>query len=249
MFTPGWRVRVIISDSGAEQAALLATAIVDLLGARRSLVLGLPTGRTPLPLYEELARRSPAGGVDWSHARTFNLDEWVGVPGTHASSYRAYMQRHLFDHINLPARQVHFLDGAASDLDAECRRYERAIADRGGIDLLVLGLGRNGHIGFNEPAAQLQTRTHRTRLTDETRASNAWLFGGQVDQVPTEALSMGMGTIFESRAIAVMAAGVEKERAVAGMVLGPLTMALPASLLQLHGNVTAYLDREAGRLL
>lgn len=242
-------MRVLVSATAAELAATVAARIIDSLQAHAALVLGLPTGRTPLPLYEELARRSAGRAVDWSSARTFNLDEWVGLNGRHASSYRAYMQRCLFEHVNLDAEHIEFLDGAAPDLDEECRRYEQAIAQAGGIDLLLLGLGRNGHIGFNEPAAQLQTRTHRTRLTDETRASNAWLFGGEVDRVPTDALSIGMATIIESRAILVMVSGSRKAQAASEMVNGPLTTAFPASLLQLHPNVTALLDREAARLL
>ncbi len=242
-------MKILVSESVAELAPAVAARIVDALGARPSLVLGLPTGRTPLKLYEELARRSAAGAVDWSSVRTFNVDEWVGLDGRHPGSYRAYMQRYLFDHVSLRAEQVHCLDGAAPDLTEECRRYERAITLAGGIDLLILGLGRNGHIGFNEPAAHLHPRTHRTRLTDETRASNAWLFAGAVDLVPTDALSMGLATIFDSRSIVLMASGSTKAQSVAGMINGPLTTALPASLLQLHPNVTALLDREAARLL
>ena len=137
-----------------------------------------------------------------SKATTFNLDEFLGLAGDHPGSYRAFMQRHLFDRVNLPPRRIHFLNGAARDATAECARYERAIARAGGIDLQILGLGVNGHIGFNEPATRLLARTHRTRLTPATRRTNRLLFGNRLDAVPREALSMGMATISPAMSVA-----------------------------------------------
>ncbi len=169
-------------------------------------MLGLPTGRTAEPVYEALVRLRP----DFSRAHTFNLDEFLGLPSGDPRSFHAFMHRHLFSRVNVPARHVHFLDGAAKDPDAECARFERAIAAAGGIDLLVLGIGGNGHVGFNEPGAALVLRTHRARLTLATRRANAGPFGGRVTSVPREALSMGMGTILAARAIVLVATGRSK---------------------------------------
>lgn len=226
-------------------ASALALSVLHAIVERPSLVLGLPTGRTPLPFYEALRRESARRAVSWRHVRTFNLDEFVGVPPSAAESYRHYMQRELFGPLDLPPAHIGFLDGTADDLDAECDRYERAIADAGGIDLMILGIGVNGHIGFNEPAAGLQARTHRARLERETRASNAGLFGGDPTRVPAEALSMGMATICRAREIALMATGAGKAATVRAMREGPITPVLPASFLQLHPAVTVWLDEAA----
>jgi glucosamine-6-phosphate deaminase len=161
-------------------------------------------------------------------------------------SYRAFMQAHLFDRVDLPPRRIHFLDGRARDLASECARYERAIARAGGIDLMILGLGANGHVGFNEPAPRLAARTHPTRLTAPTRVANAALFGGNPARVPREALTMGMATILQARRLVLLATGREKARAVAAMVNGPLTTRLPASFLQVHAAAEVWIDRAAG---
>ena len=156
-----------------------------------------PTGRTPIALYRELVAITRTQGLDWSRVRTFNLDEFVGLSGDTPGSYRRFMHEHLFAHVNIAPEHIGFLDGRAADLDAECERYERAIAAAGGIDLVILGIGANGHIGFNEPASELAARTHRVALEDESRAGNTLWFGGDINQVPREALSMGMATILE----------------------------------------------------
>ena len=166
----------------------------------------------------------------------------------HPGSYRAFMQRHLFDRVKVPPRRIHFLNGAARNAAAECARYERAIARARGIDLQILGLGVNGHIGFNEPAATLLARTHRTRLTLATRRANRFLFGNRLDAVPREALSMGMATILHARRVVLLATGREKARSVEGMIAG-LTPKLPASFLQLHQDVEVWLDRGAASRL
>jgi glucosamine-6-phosphate deaminase len=223
----------------------LALRILDAIARTPSLVLGLPTGRTPRPLYAALREASPAAGADWSSVRTFNLDEFVGVDAADAGSYRTYMERELFAAVRVNPTHVGFLDGCAPDLDQECERYERAIIEAGGIDLMILGIGTNGHIGFNEPAAGLHARTHRARLQPGTRASNAAWFGGDVTRVPEEALSMGMATILRARSVVLMATGPKKAAAVEAMVRGPITTMLPASFLQLHPDVTVMVDREA----
>jgi glucosamine-6-phosphate deaminase len=234
-------VIVRIFDTAAQAARAAARIIARQLAAQPASVLGLPTGRTSAPVYKELVRLRP----DFSRAQTFNLDEFVGLAAQHRRSFHAFMNRHLFCRVNIPADQVHFLNGAATDLEAECRRYERAIAGAGGIDLLILGIGANGHIGFNEPAAALSLRTHRARLTAATRRANAGLFAGQPAKVPREALSMGMGTILAARTIVLIATGRAKAHAVGAMRSGRIMPALPASFLQLHRDVTLVLDRAA----
>ncbi len=234
-------------------AGPLATALADILINRlrrsRSLVVGLPTGRTPLALYRQLVAASREGGVDFSRVTTFNLDEVLGVGPEQAGSFRQYMERHFFRHVNIDRSRIHFLDGAAENPQAECERYESAIAAAGGIDVQVLGIGANGHIGFNEPADHLVARTHVVRLQAETRRTNAFLFRGDPERVPRYALSMGMATILRARSILLMATGPEKAECVDAMVNGPLTTRTPASFLQLHPDVRVLLDRAAARRL
>lgn len=241
------RVEIFANDRAA--ARTLARRIADALQANRKLVLGLPTGRTPVALYDELSLLAEQGRADFSNATTFNLDEFAGIPPTHPGSYRQFMARHLFSRVNLPASHINFLDGSAPDSREECARYERAIADAGGIDLQILGIGTNGHIGFNEPARELQSRTHLVRLKPETRRSNAALFGGDPDAVPPEALSMGMATILQARAIVLLATGRSKAPCIERVVNGPVTTNLPASFLQLHHDVAIMIDKVAAQRL
>jgi glucosamine-6-phosphate deaminase len=243
MRAPSPRVTVFHNERALARAA--AERVADTLARNPRTVLGLPTGRTPVRLYRELVSLHGAGRVDFSHASTFNLDEFLGVDASHAGSYRAFMQEHLFAHVNLPPERIHFLDGAASDPQAECRRYDEEIAAVGGIDLQILGIGTNGHIGFNEPARELAARTHRVTLKGETRRSNAALFGGDPERVPAEALSMGMGTIMQARTILLLAMGKSKARCVGRMLDGTLATKLPASFLQLHADVDILLDEAA----
>jgi glucosamine-6-phosphate deaminase len=224
-------------------ARALARALVDTIERLPSAVLGLPTGRTPLPLYEELRRLTTEHHVDWSEVRTFNLDEFVGLGSGDPGSYCSFMREQLFDHVNLRPEHIGFLNGRAADLTAECERYERAIATAGGLDVLVLGIGSNGHIGFNEPAESLVAHTHRVRLDEPTRLANALWFDNDLSRVPHEALTMGMGTILRARAIVLIATGEAKADVVGQMLTGNVTTRLPASFLQLHPNVTVMLDR------
>lgn len=223
-------------------AAALGRIVVDAVSRRPEMVLGLPTGRTPLLLYEELIRITREEDVDWSQVQTFNLDEFVGVGRHDAGSYRSFMQGHLFDHLAIREEHIAFLDGRAADLEKECARYERAIEEAGGLDLLILGIGANGHIGFNEPANELTARTHRVALVEKTRQANAWWFGDDVARVPREALTMGMATILSARSIVLIATGEGKRDAVRAMLHGGVTTAVPASFLQLHPQVSVMLD-------
>lgn len=241
------RIRVFASASGLARA--LARDIARQLAARPRIVLGLPTGRTPIPLYAELVRLHRLGRADFARATTFNLDEFCGLEARDPRSYRAFMQRHLFDHINLPERRINFLNGRAPDAAAECARYERAIARAGGIGVQILGLGLNGHIGFNEPARALIAPTHCTRLRPGTRRANAPLFGGRVAAVPREALSMGMATILQAERIVLVATGAGKARCTERMIRGRVTPRLPASFLQLHRRAEVWIDRAAAATL
>ena len=240
--------RVVVFEDADAVARALAQRVVDAVAANARLVLGLPTGRTPLAFYRELVELH-AKGADFSGITTFNLDEFLGIPRSHPGSYRSFMEQHLFRHVNVRPGATHFLNGTALDPEAECRRYEEEIAAAGGIDLQILGIGTNGHIGFNEPAPALAARTHRVTLKPETRRSNAALFGGDPANVPPEALSMGMATILHSRAIVLLATGAAKASCVERVVNGPLTTELPASFLQLHDDVDIMLDAPAAATL
>jgi glucosamine-6-phosphate deaminase len=242
-------VRLRIFPDEQRLARTLARRIAARLRAQPRLVLGLPTGRTPLPLYRELAALHAAGATDYRRATSFNLDEFVGLEAAHPGSYRAYMREHLFRHIDLPPARAHFLDGSVTDLERECVRFEQAILDAGGIDLQILGIGANGHIGFNEPAPRLSAWSHRVRLTAGSRRANAGFFGGDLRRVPKEALSMGVATILRARAIVLIATGRSKAAVIARMVAGPITTAVPATLLQLHGDVEVLLDEAAAERL
>lgn len=221
----------------------------DALRRTPDLVLGLPAGRTPVEAYTELGRLHSAGEADFAHATAFLLDEFVGLDASHAGSFRRFLTEHLLSGINLNPNQTHSLDGVAPDPNIECERYEETIAASGGLDLLLLGLGVNGHIGFNEPGQTLAARTHRVTLLDSTRVENAGPFGGIAARVPKEALSIGMGTILRAETIVMIATGERKASAVAGMLRGPVTTMLPASFLQLHRRVEVYLDRAAAAAL
>jgi glucosamine-6-phosphate deaminase len=238
-------LKVTVFDNDRVLARTLAVQIAASLGQRPTTVFGLPTGRTPIRLYHELGTLQRNGQADFSQATTFNLDEFLGLAPDDPGSYRTFMHEHLFSRVNLDPARINFLNGVAPDPEAECERYERAIDEAGGIDIQLLGIGTNGHIGFNEPARQLAARTHRVRLTESTRRSNAVLFGGDASKVPKEALSMGMATILHARRIVLIATGKSKARCVERMLNGPITPKLPASFLQVHRDVELMLDAAA----
>ncbi|HSC26244.1 MAG TPA: glucosamine-6-phosphate deaminase [Vicinamibacterales bacterium] len=243
--TTAWHMRITVFANERAGARALAGRIAAEIASQPDIVLGLPTGRTSVRLYHELAALGRQGRVDFSRVRTFNLDEFLGIPPSHPGSYRRFMEEHFFSRVDVRPERIHFLDGSARDPAAECARYDAAIAAAGGIGVQVLGIGTNGHIGFNEPAGELQARTHRVRLTPETRRSNAALFGGDPATVPPEALSMGMATILHARTIVLLATGRSKAECVERMLNGPITTALPASFLQLHRDVEVLLDEAA----
>ena len=237
------KVRILATADDVADAAVREVASAIRLNP--SLVLGLPTGRTPLRLYDRLVAWEHTGRVNFTRVTTFNLDEFVGLTSADSGSYRAYMERHLFGRLLRRPYKVNFLDGNARDLEGELDRYDRALQRAGGIDLQILGLGENGHVGFNEPGATLDTHSHRVRLHNRTREANSDLFDGDVRRVPREALTVGMSAIMCARRVLMLATGRGKAPAVAGMVEGPLTTHLPASFLQLHRDAVGLFDRAA----
>jgi glucosamine-6-phosphate deaminase len=242
-------MRLHVHRSAAAAARAAASLVSEQLRQKPDSVLGLATGRTSLGIYNELVRLHQAGEADFSRAHTLNLDEFTGLSPRDRRSFCAFMQKHLFGRVNVPSGHVHFLDGSAPDLEAECARYERLIDSLGGIDLQLLGVGANGHIGFNEPSPAAHARTHRARLTLGTRRASASLFGGNLSAVPREALSIGMATILEASNIVLVAMGGTKARAVASMFTGRISTSTPVSFLQLHPDVDVILDREASARL
>jgi glucosamine-6-phosphate deaminase len=237
-------MEVLIRDNAETGCVLGARIIARMVGEKPAAVLGLATGRTPLRLYQELIRLHRDEGLDFSRVTTFNLDEYVGLPAAHPQSYRHFMQENLFRHLNLDPARTHVPDGTAVDLTAECRAYEQRIVDAGGIDLQLLGLGRNGHIGFNEPTGSLRSRTWVKILSEQTLRDNSAVFGS-VEAMPRHALTMGIGTILDARQILLLAFGPTKVPAVAQMIEGPLTAMCPGSALQLHPRAMVVLDEDA----
>lgn len=235
----------IIIQPSPEAASIIAARIVArLLREKPNAVLGLATGSTPLLLYRELIKLK----LDWRRVTTFNLDEYVGLAPEHRESYHSFMWENLFRHINIPKKNVHIPDGLAKDIPKFCGRYEKQIKAVGGIDLQVLGIGTDGHIGFNEPTSSLASRTRIKTLTPETRRDNARFFGSE-DQVPHHVITMGIGTIMEARQCLMLAFGPNKAQAIAEAVEGPITSINPASVLQMHAVTKVCLDEAAAAQL
>jgi glucosamine-6-phosphate deaminase len=234
----------------AEEASLIAAGLIrEVLRKKPTAVLGLAAGNTPLLLYRELIRMHREEGLDFSRVTTFNLDEYIGLTPIHPQSYHAFMESHLFAHLNLRPENVHVPDGMAENPAASCRDYDQAIEDAGGMDLQILGIGVNGHIGFNEPAASFSPRTCIQRLAWQTLRGNARVFGGDLSRVPRTGITLGIKTILEARMIILLAFGSKKATAVAAMVEGPVTPTVPASVLQEHPHVRIFLDEAAGSAL
>jgi glucosamine-6-phosphate deaminase len=241
-------MEVIIQPNPSDCAAAGARIIGKLLEAKANAVLGLATGSTPLPLYGELVRMNRAGEVDFSGVTSFNLDEYIGLPGDHPCSYRYFMEQELFKDINIEPGRTHVPDGLADDVGEHCRAYEQAILDCGGIDLQILGLGSDGHIGFNEPGSSLGSRTRIKTLTGETREDNARFFDS-IEEVPRHCITMGVATIMECRQIVLFAFGEAKAEIIATAIEGPVSAMVPASALQMHPEVKILLDEAAASRL
>ena len=237
-------MEVIIQPNKEAAAGLVARIIAHDLRANPHLVLGLATGATMERVYRQLVMLHKEHHLDFSLCSTFNLDEYVGLFPSDPNSYRHYMDEHLFQHVNIDVRNTHLPNGMAEDLEAECRRYEALIHRFGGIDLQLVGLGKAGHIGFNEPLSALRSRTRVKALTPTTIKQNAPMFGGE-EHMPRRAITMGVGTIIEARRCILLATGDSKAAVVAKAVEGPITSMVTASALQLHPRCTVVVDEEA----
>jgi glucosamine-6-phosphate deaminase len=236
----------IIIQSTYKQLALIASEIIrDALLKKPNLVLGLATGSTPIGLYNALVRMHKEDGLDFSSVTTFNLDEYVGIPCEHPQSYHTFMANHFFDHVNIPVKNQHIPQNTAKNHEAFCAAYEEAIVRAGGIDIQVLGIGTDGHIGFNEAGSSLASRTRIKTLSKSTLEANATHFGGDIKAVPEMAITMGIVTIMDAKQCLLLANGASKSAAIAEAVEGPITAMVPASILQMHPNTVTIIDESA----
>ena len=242
-------MEVIIRFDANQAAELTSRLIAMRLRAKPDLVLGLATGRTMERVYDALVAKHQREGLDFSRCRTFNLDEYIGVPAEDEHSYRFYMNHHLFSRVNIDLANTHVPDGMATDLRGAADDYEQLIKKAGGIDVQLLGIGEAGHIGFNEPLSALMSRTRDKALTPLTLQQNAAMFGGDPDKVPKRALTMGVGTILDARELLLLATGGAKASILAKAVEGPITAMISASAIQLHRNCKVIIDEDAAREL
>lgn len=238
-------MQIIIADNYDDMSRKAADIIASQVQRTPDCVLGLATGTTPIGLYDQLVADFENGVVSFSDASSFNLDEYRGIGAAHPQSYRSFMDEHLFSRIDINRERTHVPDGSNPDAQAACAAYEQAIEAAGGIDLQLLGLGHNGHIGFNEPSDSFPVRTHCVALTESTIKANSRLFASS-DDVPREAYTMGIGTIMKARGILVIASGEDKAQIVHDAFFGPVVPRVPASILQLHPNAIAIVDADAG---
>lgn len=241
-------MNMLVFDTDEKLNEAGAGIIAGVVQTNPRAVLGLATGGTPVGIYRQLVGDFERGMFSFKQTTTFNLDEYVGLPEDHPESYHAYMRQHLFDRIDLPAGQAHIPNGNAADPEAECRRYDELIERGGQLDLQLLGLGHNGHIGFNEPAHALIRGTHVVELAEETRRANARYFHS-LDEVPKQALTIGVGTILKAKMILLVVKGADKADIVRRALQGPITTDCPASLLQTHPHLNVLLDRAAAEKL
>lgn len=237
-------MRIYLEADYAAMSRRAANLIAAEVIRRPNCVLGLATGSTPIGTYENLIARNRAGDLSFREVRTVNLDEYKGLAPTHDQSYRYFMQTNLFDHVDILPENTNVPDGLATDADAECARYDALVASLGYADLQLLGLGRNGHIGFNEPDGHFTKETHVVDLTDSTIDANARFFAAR-DDVPRQALTMGVGCIMAARRVLLIASGADKADALYNAVCGPISPDCPASILQLHGDVVVVGDEAA----
>jgi len=240
-------LRVVIARDYEDLSRKAATVIASEVRSKPDSVLGLATGSTPLGTYKELVRMHKEG-LDFSRVVTFNLDEYYQLAPEHPQSYHFFMNDNLFNQINMKESNVHIPDGLTKDVDKFCAEYERMIKQKGGIDIQLLGIGRNGHLGFNEPGSSLGSRTRLKTLTEETVRDNARFFSNP-EEVPRLAITMGVGTILDSRKLLLIASGEAKAEAVRASIEGPITSQVTASVLQLHPHVICVVDEAASKLL
>ena len=241
-------MEVIILPSEKDCAKLGGQLIFDLVKENPACVLGLATGSTPVSLYKELIRLHKENDLSFSNVTSFNLDEYIGLSGDHPCSYRYFMQEQLFDSVDINLKSTHVPNGLANNIQAECESYEQSISEVGGIDLQILGIGSDGHIGFNEPCSSLSSRTRMKTLTGETIKDNARFFETE-DDVPRHCITMGGGTILDTKSVLLFAFGEGKSDIISKAVEGPISSMVPASALQLHPKVKVILDDAAASKL
>lgn len=240
-------MKLLIEESYEDMSRRAADVIAEVVVEKPNCVLGLATGSTPIGLYADLVSDCKEGKISFKDVGTYNLDEYRGLAGDHDQSYRYFMNVNLFDHVDIDKAATHVPDGACEDADAACAAYEEAIEAAGGVDIQLLGLGHNGHIGFNEPCDEFPKATHCVTLTESTIQANSRLFDS-IDEVPREAYTMGIGTIMKAKKILVVANGEGKADIVRRAFFGPVTPEVPASILQFHPDVTVIVDAAAGAL-
>ena len=237
-------LNIIKVKTPEEMGKAAADEFEAVIHAKPACVMGLATGSTPLPLYRELIAREQAGIIDFSRVRSANLDEYKGLAPDHPQSYRRFMQENLFDHISIKPENTIVPDGLADDIPSMCRAYERKIEDWGGVDIQLLGIGHDGHIGFNEPCDYFPSWTHEVALTETTRRANARFFASETE-VPAAAYTMGVGTVMAARRVLMLVTGADKAEILRKAFFGPVTPWVPASILQFHPDVTLICDRAA----
>ena len=240
-------MKVIITENYDEMSKKAAEIMIDLVKKNPNAILGLATGSSPIGMYKEMAKDCANGGASYKNVSTVNLDEYVGLTADHDQSYAYFMRTNLFDHIDIDQKNTNLPCGSAPDAQKECDHYN-ALLETMKQDVQVLGLGSNGHIGFNEPNTPFGSVTHLVDLTENTIKDNSRLFNS-IDEVPRQALSMGIKNIMQAKSVLMVVSGKNKSQAVYGMVKGEVTPALPASVLQLHPNVTIICDKDAASLL
>ena len=240
-------MKIVVSENYEEMSRVGADYIIKQLNKKPDSVLGLATGSTPMGMYKCLIEAYKKG-LDFSKAVTFNLDEYYGLSSEHPQSYRYFMDVNLFNHVNINKANIHIPSGLSKNIESECVKYDEEIAKAGGIDLQVLGIGRNGHIGFNEPGDSLMVMTHITDLTSDTIAANSRFFNS-ADEVPKKAVTMGLGTIMKAKKIILLASGKDKAQAIAKLSEPLVDTDMPASVLQLHTDVVVIVDKDAASLI
>ncbi|NLK63693.1 MAG: glucosamine-6-phosphate deaminase [Tissierellia bacterium] len=240
-------MEVIIKDNYTEISFLAADYLINTVKTKNDAILGLPTGSTPIGMYKAIINQYK-DKISFKNVRTFNLDEYVGLDRRNKNSYRYFMDENLFSHIDIKEDNIHIPDGVAQDLKQECRDYEELLKTTGQMDIMYLGIGHNGHIGFNEPGDYFEPFTHIVKLTEDTIEANKRFFAN-LDSVPKTAITMGIKTIMSAKKIILLASGSSKAEAISKTVKGKITPRVPASILQLHDDVTLIIDKEASKLI
>lgn len=241
-------MKLITVDNYEELSKVAARELASTIKEKPNAILGLATGGSPVGMYKELIKMYQDGELDFSKIKTVNLDEYVGLNPEHEQSYRHFMNESLFNHVNININNTIVPNGLAQDLNAECKEYDKKIEELGGIDVQLLGVGNNGHIAFNEPDKELFSGTHVITLTEDTIKANSRFFD-TIDEVPKRAITMGLGEIMKAKKIVLIASGESKAEAIKGLFSGKITTENPASMLQMHGDVTVIVDKAAAKLI